>query len=104
MGTKASILIRSDDEQVCLYQHYDGHKLDAVLKSALKRGRNRWEDFGYLARIVFCEMVKDDLAGTENYGLHQHVPPDVDIVIVVDIAAQTVTRKGSAVSFAQFAS
>ena len=102
MGTSASILIKSSDEQVCLYQHYEGGKLAATLKSALKRGAERWDDFGYLARIVFCEMIKDDVMGTESYGIYPSAPFETDHVITVDVDAQTVEVKNLKIPFEQF--
>lgn len=52
-----------------LYSHWDGYELPETLRSALVRGRGRWSDESYLARIVFCEMVAGDQQGDTGYGI-----------------------------------
>lgn len=41
-----------------------------VLHKALLRGRERWDDYPYLARIIFCEMIrKDGLDKLTGFGI-----------------------------------
>ncbi|MHA2380893.1 MAG: hypothetical protein ACXADS_16610, partial [Candidatus Thorarchaeota archaeon] len=43
--------------------------LPATVAVALKRGETRWTDDVYLARIIFCEMVRGDVTGMTGYGI-----------------------------------
>src|SRR5688500_11352391 len=51
------------------YTHFGGEGLPFVVKAALERGKSRWSDSAYLARIVFCEFVEGDVRGETGYGL-----------------------------------
>ena len=39
------------------------------LKQALIRSKERWHDESYLARIIFSEIIKEDINGLLNYGI-----------------------------------
>jgi hypothetical protein len=86
MGDRAQIGIHdrtvkiNDFEEeiyVYLYTHWHGYKLLGVLKAALERGKDRWSDGEYLARIIFSEMVKDDIDGTTGYGVGTTIHGDI---------------------------
>jgi len=66
MGDRGNIII---DEKIYLYSHWSGSSLMSILKSALKRGVTRWDDRPYLIRVIFSEMIKDDINGTTGYGI-----------------------------------
>ena len=78
---------------IFLYSHWGGGgPLARQLAEALdsKVGRGRWPDESYLARIIFCRMVKDDPMGETGYGIAA-TPPDENYPhLVVDCAAGTV--------------
>lgn len=57
MGDRANVVVIDGDEQVCLYTHWNGYEVAEVLQNALKRGKERWAQAPYLARIIFCDMV-----------------------------------------------
>ncbi len=86
----------SKDSTVYLYSHWDGEEIVSVLKDALDRGRPRWRDDSYLARIIFCEMVKDDVYGLTGYGISGYPTADSRMILWVDVDDQTV-RVGEAV-------
>jgi hypothetical protein len=73
MGNRANIVIEQDSDMfphpIYFYTHYDGSEIEQILKSALIRGRDRWDDPQYLSRVIFCEMIKDDLNGVTGYGI-----------------------------------
>lgn len=96
MGDRANILVKSNNEQVCLYTHWDGYKIEEVLKAALIRGKERHSDFPYITRIIFSEMIKDSLMEVTGYGISQY-PPD-GFVLEVDVDEKTV----NGVSFEDF--
>ncbi len=69
MGDRASIVVKDGEDRVYLYTHWNGlGTLATDLRDALAR-RERWDDAQYLARIIFCRMVREDLDGTTNFGI-----------------------------------
>ena len=78
MGDRGQIAIsQGDGTCVYLYSHWDGSRLPEILKSALIRGKNRWGDSCYLARIIFCEMVKGREMEETGFGIDTAVHDDV---------------------------
>ncbi len=75
------------------YTHWQGYKLPLVLQDALARGKSRWNDPTYLARIIFSEMVKDDVMAETGFGLSLRIGDGEDQVITVDCLGQTVESK-----------
>jgi hypothetical protein len=70
MGDRANIrLVYRNDASVYLYTHWGGSELSDTLKSALKRGKSRWGDESYLARIIFSEMIQQDVLDTTGFGI-----------------------------------
>ena len=90
MGDRANIVVKSGGEQVCLYTHWSGSSLGEALQEALKL-RTRWEDFQYLTRIIFCQMVKSDEDSTTGYGITQNVWDGDNRIWYVNVDTQTVT-------------
>jgi hypothetical protein len=98
MGDRANIIVKSSEkegaEQVCLYTHWAGSTLPGTLKTALIRGKERWDDFQYLTRIIFCEMIKhsgESLDGLTGYGITQKLWDGEDSLIFVAVDEQQIT-------------
>ena len=95
MGDRSNVVIYTNGRSnppVCLYSHWGGDML-ATVGAALKRGRDRWSDGEYLARIVFCEMVGNDTRSTTGYGIGTACNGDLNNpVLVLDPDAQTATE------------
>jgi hypothetical protein len=91
MGDRANIIVKDGSEQVCLYTHWGGYGLPEVLRSAFIRGEDRLDDFQYLTRIIFCEMVKDEILETTGFGITVEVGDGGDQIIIVDVDAKTVS-------------
>ena len=97
MGDRANIRIKQQYDEtgnatnlyIYLYSHWGGSDLPMVLQMALKK-KWRWDDPSYLTRIIFCEMVKDDVAGETGYGIATSAPDNEHEYIDVDCEAQTV--------------
>jgi len=79
MGDRGQIKIND----VYLYTHWYGSNLKKILASALNRGRSRWEDPEYLARIIFCEMVKGEEMDDEGFGIGPELHGDVGILLTI---------------------
>lgn len=95
MGDRATIEIQDNGRSVYLYTHWRGSEIKTILRSALAR-RQRWNDAAYLTRIIFSEMIKDDIAGETGFGISAF--PCDGVEIVVNIGNQTVNT----LSFEQF--
>ena len=103
MGNRANVVIKDRGEKVCLYTHWNGTDLPEVLRKAMTRGQQRWDDLSYLARIVFCDMVEGEERELTGFGISVTPQEGHDRIIDVDIAAQTVTfPRRAAVSFKEF--
>ena len=90
MGARANIMCHySDGGKVNFYSHWDGDGLAYKLKAALKR-QERWDDEMYLARIIFCEMVKDEIDGETGYGISPYVGEEEYKTLHVNFDKQTV--------------
>lgn len=111
MGDRANAYIK--DADVYLYGHWIGYDLAIKVRDALKRAPDRWTDSQYLARVVFCEMVRDDIEGTTGYGISHAIGDNERPVIVVDPASQhvsctlgrrdaDVTKVGAMIPFSEF--
>jgi hypothetical protein len=90
MGDRANVVLKQGEEQICLYTHWAGSELELIAKEALKRGQKRLDDFPYLSRIVFCEMIKNDVMGETGYGISALVGDGKDRVITIDCDEQTI--------------
>jgi len=96
MGERNSIYLMNDE--IYLYSHWDtAEGLRDILRSALIRGKERWDDRSYLNRIIFSEMIKDEVLELTGYGLSNFVP-DGQVVLSVDVDKQEVNGK----SFEEF--
>ena len=95
MGDRANVLVGDwkDDEfrGVYLYTHWCGSDLPWALQRALGRYQ-RWNDSAYLARIIFCEMVKGDEGGETGYGISAQLGDGANRVLRVDTDKQEITR------------
>jgi hypothetical protein len=90
MGDRSNIVIKDGEEEVFLYGHWMGVNYIAILATALTRGKGRWRDASYLARIVFCDMVRGDLDGETGYGIWASPPDNERPYLVVDCGEKTV--------------
>lgn len=69
MGDRGEVMIANTDGAIYLYTHYDATELPAIVQAALIRGKEFLDDPEYLTRIIFCEMIKDDVLGTSGNGI-----------------------------------
>lgn len=66
MGDRGQVLIK--DKKVYLYTHWEGGNLKKTVRTALAR-KERWDDPEYLARIIFCEMVRGREKEETGFGI-----------------------------------
>lgn len=90
MGMRQNIKIEYQKEQdekpqsIYFYSHWDGDgPLKEKLKQALRRGKERWFDKSYLARVIFSELIREDLDGLTGYGIAPYeVDPEFPTIVV----------------------
>lgn len=92
MGDRANIVIeQGDGTRVWLYGHWMGYEAPEILQNALKRGKERWDDTPYLARIIFSDMTKGSPNDLTGYGITTSMTDNEKPILVVDPAKATVT-------------
>ena len=102
MGDRANVRVIDADSEVFLYTHWSGAELPKTVKSALAK-RLRWSDGQYLARIIFCEMVKGAASEETGYGITSVCGDGQGQIIIVDVDDQTVTDyENKTVSFTEY--
>lgn len=93
MGDRGNIAIReAAGQEVNFYSHDLGSKLPHIVRKALARGE-RWDDPEYLARIVFCELIKGREREDTGFGIStargDYNHPDV----VMDMEHRTISYR-----------
>ena len=63
-------------------------ELPGIVQEALRRGESRWDDSSYLARIVFCDMVKGHEAELTGFGIAATIQDNSHLLIVLDTGKQ----------------
>ena len=102
MGDRGNIVFQEyDNGTIYMYTHWGGSELPQVVARALDRGRDRWNDEPYLARILFSELVKDDIEGDTGYGLSTTLGDGSKNVYIFP-STQTVRFKDEDLSFNDF--
>jgi hypothetical protein len=95
MGDRANVAIvqhgvTGEAGAIFLYTHWEGTNLPFLVQAALARGKERWDQEAYLARIIFAEMIQDDLFDDAGFGIALSPPDNQHAIIVVDCAWRTV--------------
>lgn len=98
MGDRANIIIEKDDlcfpAPVFFYGHWIGSELKSVLQTALERGRTRWDDPAYLARIIFNQMTKGVEMEQIGFGISTSIGDGDHNCLFVNMAKKSI-RAGS---------
>lgn len=105
MGDRANVkIVQKYCGEVFLYTHWRGSELPTTIQTAMKRGEGRWNDAQYLARILFCEMVKGRPEGENTgYGISSIVGDGDFRILTVDCGSQEVEfPDGRMMSFQEF--
>lgn len=103
MGDRAVVVVTQEEGEVpiYLYTHWGGSTLPEVVQAALRRGRSRWGDPPYLTRIIFSEMIQDEVLEETGFGISVHLIEGRQIL--VNIPAKQIEIEGKpAMSFEAF--
>ncbi len=93
MGCRGQVKIISqykDEKPIYLYTHWGADRLADVVRDAMDRGRGRWTHSEYLARIIFSDMIKDNIDGETGYGIGTGEHGDIEKLITVNLADASV--------------
>ena len=90
MGDRGNIILKyHGNDKVYLHTHWSGSDLPGIIKAALKRGKDRWGDDPYLARILFSEMIQHEVMDNTGFGIAPYIG-DGGTDILVDLQEKTV--------------
>lgn len=91
MGNRANVEIQYEAGQsIFFYSHWDATGVDKIVINAIQRGKGRWSDESYLARIIFCEMVKNSILDETGYGISPDEYETGSPKCVVNMASKTI--------------
>lgn len=91
MGDRANVVVQDRGARVYLYTHGRGSELPETLRRALVLGKGLWNDGSYLARIIFCAMVRGSEMDTTGFGISASLEDNEYPLLVVNTDAATVT-------------
>jgi hypothetical protein len=78
--------------KIYLYTHWGAEGLEKALAHALDRGRLRWNDDAYLARVIFTDMTQGIGDELTEYGLAPWECDPEFPTLTVDFGESTVNR------------
>lgn len=78
-------------EQVWFYTHWSGSEIEETLQWALGR-QQRWTDDSYLAKIIFCELVKGSESEETGFGISTRISDNEHDILVCDVPKQRVYK------------
>lgn len=98
MGDRANIVIEADQRMfphpVFFYTHWCGYRIKPALQAALLRGKERWDDPQYLARVIFCGLVgkDEDISG---FGISTRIGDGGGKLLCVNMEENKVRERDS---------
>jgi hypothetical protein len=103
MGDRGNIVIEDAEQKpiLFLYTHWTGSDLPKIVQAALIRGKERWTDPSYLNRILFSELIKNDVLDLTGYGIDVEMG-DGGTEVYVCHENQTVRFREKTYSFESF--
>lgn len=63
------------------------------MQEALRRGRDRWGDPSYLTRVIFSEMIQDEVFEVTGFGISVH--PTEGRQIRINIPTKQIELEGA---------
>ena len=103
MGERGNIcMVQEDGNKIYFYTHWSVYELEKVVKSALIRGKSRWDDESYLARIVFNELTKGQEMDESGFGISTYEVDNSYPIPFICSHDKTVMIDGNKWSFEEF--
>lgn len=102
MGKRGSIQFKYENgKSIYFYSHWKGDRLAEMVQRALKREK-RWDDESYLARIVFCELVKGQESEETGFGISPYIIEEGSPLVIIQPSIQSVIVDKTKYTFAEF--
>lgn len=83
------------------YTHWYGYSMPERLQNALER-KERWDDDSYLARIIFCELVKGNETGSTGFGISPYEMENEYGLITILLEEQCILINGKKFTFDEY--
>jgi len=92
MGDRGLVKMVSEGEpSLNFYTHWGASSLPTTVADGLARGVARWNDYSYLNRIVFSEMIQHEVLDETGYGISVgEIDHDAWRIVTIDHVAKTV--------------
>lgn len=94
-------IVYSEGSPVYFYTHSRGSEIEKVVKTALQR-RQRWDDDGYLARIIFNTLTQGQEGAEIGFGISPFQIEEGSPLITVNTVKRSVTFKDKTKCFEDF--
>ena len=89
MGNRRNVELKYESgAKIYLYTHWGGTELPSIVSRALERGKDRWDNESYLARIIFSEMTQREEMSLTGYGISPYPPDEEHAHITIDFKDQ----------------
>lgn len=97
MGDRGNIVIEKDNQcfesNLYFYTHWSGSEIKETLQAALIRGKGRWSDPAYLARIIFSEMIQGSVMEETGFGISTRMQDNEHDLLWINIPEKKVTLR-----------
>lgn len=92
MGDRGQVYICDQYGGIYLYTHSNASSLIRRVAEGMIAGQSRWDDIGYLTRIIF-DYMRDakDFRQEYGFGISRAPADDVWREIVIDVDKQVIT-------------
>jgi hypothetical protein len=81
---RANIYVKNGDTGVYLYTNSLGHKLPKILQKALLRGKSKWGNTNVLTRVIFSEMIQNDVLGNDGFSISTQISDNDHLILAVN--------------------
>lgn len=108
MGDRANVKFVDGMTKECMpiyfYTHWNGNELPETVRQGLIRAKNddRLDDEPYLGRIIFSEMIKNNLMETTGFGISTNICDGSNRVIEIEVKHQFIWIKNKKWSFLNY--
>lgn len=101
MGARVNYNIKQPDGlYTVLYSHWGAGDGITPIAKALRAANSRWTDTNYCTRIIISQIVGNDWADSQGFGVTAARSPNLDDAWwIIDLKEQTVTGLGMSFNF-----
>ncbi|MBN9415362.1 MAG: hypothetical protein J0I12_07965 [Candidatus Eremiobacteraeota bacterium] len=104
MGERGNIVVvqhpnrpEKGEGEIYLYTHFGGECLPSIVHQVLAR-RLRWDDEGYLTRMLFSALVDGDVQGDSGAGITSYLTDNGYPLLVLDTHKKRVSMRDAGFS------